>query len=44
MAYVALLSLVIAASLLGFGVVGIVWVGGVGALSLWFFYFGDRAF
>lgn len=44
LAYVALLSLVIAGTLLGFGVVGIVWVGGVGALSLWFFYFGDKSF
>jgi hypothetical protein len=33
---------VITATLLGFGVVGIVWVGGGGALCLWFFYFGDR--
>jgi hypothetical protein len=42
LAYLALLSLVITATLLGFGVVGIVWVGGGGALCLWFFYFGDR--
>jgi hypothetical protein len=42
LAYLALLSLVITATLLGYGVVGIVWVGGGGALCLWFFYFGDR--
>jgi hypothetical protein len=34
-----LLSLVAAATLFGFGLLGIVWVGGVGVLSLWFFYF-----
>ena len=38
----ALGSLVVTATLLGFGVLGIVFVGGGGALSLWFLYFRDR--
>ena len=42
LAYGALFSLVVTATLLGFGVLGIVWVGGGGGLSLWFLYFRDR--
>ncbi len=34
-----LFSLVVAGTLLGFGLLGILWIGGGGALSLWFLYF-----
>ena len=37
-----LLSLVVAATLFGFGFLGIACVGGVGVLSLWFFYFRQQ--
>jgi hypothetical protein len=43
LAYGALFSLVVTATLLGFGLLGIVWVGGGGGLSLWFLYFRDRS-
>jgi hypothetical protein len=42
LAFVALFCLVVTATLLGFGVLSIVWVGGVGALSLWFLYYRGR--
>ena len=44
LAYVALFSLVVTGTLLGLGVLGIVWIGGVGALALWFLYFRRSAF
>jgi hypothetical protein len=34
-----LVCLVLAASLIGFDFLGITWVGGIGALSIWFIYF-----
>ncbi|MFY9607824.1 MAG: hypothetical protein WAU45_04320 [Blastocatellia bacterium] len=34
-----LVCLALAASLIGFDFLGIAWVGGIGALSLWFVYF-----
>jgi hypothetical protein len=34
-----LLCIVVAAVLIGFGPLGVAWLGGVGALSLWFIYF-----
>ena len=42
LAYVSLFSLVVTAMLLGFGVLLTAWIGGGGALVLWFFYFNDR--
>jgi len=43
LAYGALFCLVVTATLLGFGVLGILWVGGGGGLSLWFLYFRGRS-
>lgn len=42
LAYVSLFSLVVTAMLLGFGVLLTAWIGGGGALVLWFFYFNNR--
>lgn len=42
LSYVSLFSLVVAAMLLGFGVLLTAWIGGAGALGLWFFYFNNR--
>ena len=42
LAYVSLFSLVVTTMLLGFGVLLTAWIGGGGALFLWFFYFNDR--
>ena len=42
LAYVSLFSLVVTAMLLGFGVLLTAWIGGGGALFLWFFYFNNR--
>lgn len=39
LAAIMLICVVLAATLIGFGFPGIVWIGGGGALSLWFFYF-----
>jgi hypothetical protein len=36
---IMLVCLVLAASFIGFGLLGIAWVGGGGALLLWFMYF-----
>ena len=41
LAYVSLFSLVVTAMLLGFGVLLTAWIGGGGALGLWYFYFNN---
>ena len=38
LAVFALVCLIVAATLLGFGFLGIAWLGGLGLLSLWFVY------
>jgi hypothetical protein len=38
LAALALVCIVLAATLLGFGFLGIAWLGGLGLLSLWFVY------
>ena len=39
LAAMSLICVLLAATLIGFGFLGIAWFGGVGALSLWLFYF-----
>src|SRR5712672_438406 len=36
---IMLICVVLAATLIGFGFLGVVWIGGIGAFSLWLVYF-----
>ena len=42
LAGIMLVCVVLAATLIGFGFLGVAWIGGIGALLLWFVYFRKR--